>query len=146
NGTRLRHLRDWLRGAQDSIARACPTVIIDDEADQASINTARTENDPTTINRRIREILEALPKAAYIGYTATPFANVLIDPSDENDLFPRDFIVDLPRPDEYVGPEAIFGREPLRQDGDDDAAGDGLDMIRFVPDDELPVLRPAGRD
>ena len=147
NGTRLRHLRNWLRGAQDSVLRGCPTIVIDDEADLASINTARDQNRPTTINGRIREILEALPKVAYIGYTATPFANILIDPTVPQDLYPRDFIVDLPRPAEHVGPETIFGREPLQHDGPhDEPAGDGLDMVRIVGDDELGALRPAGRD
>jgi hypothetical protein len=146
NGTRLRHLQRWLAGAQDAVLRNCPTIIIDDEADQASVNTARDQNRPTTINRRIRQIIETLPKVAYVGYTATPFANILIDPTVEADLYPRDFIVDLPRPAHYVGPETIFGREPLLRDDDDDAAADGLDMVRLVPDDELDSLRPPSRN
>lgn len=145
NGTRLRHLHKWLCGAQDSILRNCPTILIDDEADQASINTARDQNRPTVINRRIREIIDTLPKVAYVGYTATPFANVLIDPSDDNDLYPRDFIIDLPRPADYVGTETIFGREPLSADDADDEASEGLDMVRLVPEDELSSLRPVGR-
>jgi hypothetical protein len=146
NSSRLGHLRKWLEGAQESVLRNCPTLIIDDEADQASINTARDQNSPSTINRRIRELLEQLPKAAYVGYTATPFANILIDPSVEQDLYPRDFIVDLPRPAAYLGPETIFGREPLLHDGEEDAAAEGLDMIRIVEDDELDELRPSRRD
>src|SRR5439155_13488398 len=121
----------------------CPILIIDDEADQASVNTAKPDRLPTTINRLIREIVNGAPKAAYVGYTATPFANVLIDPQDYADLYPRDFIIDLPRPDTYIGPEAIFGREPLEFDaeGVDD---DGHDFIRAIPVDEIDGLRPRG--
>jgi hypothetical protein len=146
NSSRLRHLREWLEGAQEGVLRNCPTLIVDDEADQASINTARDQNSPSTINRRIRELLEQLPKAAYVGYTATPFANILIDPAVEKDLYPRDFIVDLPRPTAYVGPETIFGREPLLHDGDEEPAAEGLDMIRIVAEEELDELRPSRRD
>lgn len=146
NSSRLRHLKEWLQGAQPSVLRNCPTLIVDDEADQASINTARDQNSPSTINGRIRDVLDSLPKVAYVGYTATPFANVLIDPGVSRDLYPRDFIVDLPRPREYVGPETIFGREPLLHDEVDDEATEGLDMIRIVPEEELGELRPARRD
>ncbi|MCX6394845.1 MAG: Z1 domain-containing protein [Solirubrobacterales bacterium] len=146
NTTRLRNMCEWLSGANEAVLRACPVLIIDDEADQASVNTAREENDPSVINQRIRDILDVLPKAAYVGYTATPFANILIDPSDEADLYPRDFIVDLPRPENYVGPETIFGREPLRHDDDATIESEGLDMVRFVDDDEIPNLRPKGNN
>jgi hypothetical protein len=143
NQARLRALRDWLRGAQEDVLRACPALIVDDEADQASVNTARPERGPTAINRLIREILESLPRGAYVGYTATPFANVLMDPTNYADLYPRDFIVDLSRPASHIGPETIFGREPLRFDGDEDPE-EGRDMVRLVPDDELRSLRPSG--
>lgn len=143
NGSRLRALRKWLRGARPELLAACPILIIDDEADQASVNTAKPDRQPTRINRLIREIVNGSPKAAYVGYTATPFANVLVDPQNYEDLFPRDFIVDLPRPEFYIGPEAIFGREPLEFDaeGVDD---DGHDFIRQVPLEELSAVRPKG--
>ena len=108
-----------MRGARPELLAGCPILIIDDEADQASVNTAKPDRRPTTINRLIREIVNGAPKAAYVGYTATPFANVLIDPQNYEDLYPRDFIIDLPRPDVYIGPEAIFGREPLDFDAED---------------------------
>ena len=81
--------------------------------------------------------------AAYVGYTATPFANVLIDPGDYQDLYPRDFIVDLPRPLPYIGPEAIFGREPLDFDATD-VGDDGHDFVRSVGVEELDDLKPKG--
>jgi Z1 domain len=143
NGSRLRSLKRWLFGARPELLAGCPVLIIDDEADQASVNTAKPDRQPTLINRVIREIVSGLPKSAYVGYTATPFANVLIDPADYEDLYPRDFIVDLPRPAFYIGPEAIFGREQLEFDAED-VGDDGHDFVRSVPRDELDDLRPRG--
>ncbi len=86
-----------------------PALIIDDESDQASVNTTnptKWESDRpkrTAINSRIGQLLSLLPRAQYVGYTATPFANVFIDPSDSEDIFPRDFLISLPRPDGYMG-------------------------------------------
>jgi hypothetical protein len=142
NSFRLRLLRDWFRAASQPTLASCPVLIIDDEADQASLNAARPGG-TTRINALIREILGAIQKVAYVGYTATPFANVFVDPTDPTDLYPRDFIVDLPRPDDYFGPEKIFGRDRLRGDGEEESAG--LDVIREVPTVEVPNLRPAGR-
>jgi hypothetical protein len=143
NGSRLRALKEWLRGARPELLAACPILIVDDEADQASVNTAKPDRQPTRINRLIRDIVNGSPRAAYVGYTATPFANVLIDPQDYEDLYPRDFIVDLPRPQFYIGPEAIFGREPVEFDPDG-VEDDGHDFIRSIPVEELPHLRPRG--
>ena len=143
NGPRLRALKRWLAGARPELLAACPILIIDDEADQASVNTAKPDRQPSRINGLIRDIVNGAPKAAYVGYTATPFANVLIDPQDYEDLYPRDFIIDLPRPQVYIGPEAIFGRESLEFDpeGDED---EGHDFIRTVPLEEIDELRPKG--
>jgi Z1 domain len=143
NGSRLRALKRWLEGARPGLLAGCPILIIDDEADQASVDTAKPDRLPTTINRLIREIVNGAPKAAYVGYTATPFANVLIDPQNYEDLYPRDFIIDLPRPDVYIGPEAIFGREPLDFDAET-VEDDGSDFVRSVPEDDLLDLRPKG--
>lgn len=144
NGPRLRALKKWLFEARPELLAECPVLIIDDEADQATVNTAKPDRDPTTINRLVREIVNGVPKSAYVGYTATPFANVLIDPKEYEDLYPRDFIVDLPRPKAYLGPEAIFGREPLDFDPDEVGDDDGHAFVRQVPDSELGGLRPSG--
>ncbi|MFE0458191.1 Z1 domain-containing protein [Kitasatospora sp. NPDC058965] len=129
----LRKLRDWLEQAQEQLGN-CPTLIIDDEADQATLATRR-------INPLIRDVITRLPKVCYVGYTATPFANLLTDPLDHEDFYPRDFILSLPRGADYQGPETLFGRHPL--DGEDPAVvPGGLDMIRTIPDDELDDLRP----
>lgn len=83
-----------------------PVLIIDDESDEASLNTtdlAKPDSKRTAINQKISELLEMLPRAQYVGYTATPFANVFVDPSDSEDIFPKDFIISLPRPHGYMG-------------------------------------------
>lgn len=86
-----------------------PVLIIDDESDQASVNTSNPKRwekgraERTAINSLISQLLELLPRAQYVGYTATPFANVFIDPSDVEDIFPTDFLISLPRPAGYMG-------------------------------------------
>lgn len=90
-----------------------PMLLIDDEADNASINTRKPEDDPTKINGFIRKILSLFTKSSYVGFTATPFANVFIsyDSDDEmlrDDLFPRDFIYSLKAPSNYCGSRKYF--------------------------------------
>ena len=82
-------------------------LFIDDEADNATINTKKAE-DPTTINRGIRDILNQFKRSSYVGFTATPFANILINHELEKDLFPRDFIQVLDTPTNYMGAHNIF--------------------------------------
>lgn len=90
-------------------------LIIDDEADNASISTAGPGKDPTAINRCIREIFNKFPIASYVGFTATPFANIFINPNDEDenflDLFPANFIVQLNAPGNYFGGYKVFPHE-----------------------------------
>ena len=91
-----------------------PLLLIDDEADNASVNTNSEEKDPTAINAAIRNILNCFKQASYLGITATPFANIFIDPEDETDeaardLFPKDFLTVLPTPENYIGADRIFG-------------------------------------
>lgn len=93
-----------------------PALIIDDEADQASVNTNTMEKneDPTAINGLIRKILNVFKCKSYVGYTATPFANIFIphrtnDDVYGRDLFPKDFIAKAPRPELYVGAREFFG-------------------------------------
>ncbi len=131
NKTRIKRLTAWLKSAGSITMANCPILIVDDEADQASPNSAMPDAERTKINEALLALLAAGPKVAYVGYTATPFANLLIDPSDEHDLYPRSFVVDLPRPDSYFGPEKIFGRAPLSSE-DAEAPPDGLDMIRLI--------------
>ncbi|MFB8175160.1 Z1 domain-containing protein [Streptomyces sp. NPDC055966] len=132
NATVLRKLALWLDKASDYL-QDCPALIIDDEADQATVATK-------SINPLILSIMSSLPRSAYVGYTASPFANLLIDPSAQ-DLYPRDFVVNLPKPDGHFGTEVLFGRYAL--DGEDaEQVDDGHDMIRSVPDDDVTCVRP----
>lgn len=118
----LNSLIEFLSG-YTTACQKLPLLLIDDEADNASVNTKKyeesatqEENDITSINRLIRKILKMFNKSVYIGYTATPYANVFIDPdanSDEygRDIFPSNFIVSMPQPPGYFGPELVFGSE-----------------------------------
>ena len=132
----LRRLKAWLgTDVMKEHLKSLRVLVVDDEADQASVGTA-------TINPLIRDILGLLPRNTFVGYTATPFANVFIDPVNSEDFYPRDFILNLPRPEGYFGPEKIFGRADASQD-DDDATG--YDMVRIVGEEELGRLRPPNR-
>lgn len=116
NTTSLRKLTDWLLtlNADPSTKRInMPMLLIDDEADNASINTSASKEDPTKINKLIRRLASVFSVSNYVGFTATPFANVFIDPEttekmENHDLFPEDFIVALPTPSNYIGPDKIF--------------------------------------
>lgn len=124
---------------------SCPTLIIDDESDQASVNAAGAADEITATNRLIRQALHALPKVSYVGYTATPYANVLINPEKnatgeiDDDLYPAHFITALRSPDGYFGAEQLFGRYFIDGDQDDQ---DGLDMVRPIPEGDIAVIRP----
>ncbi|OLQ72774.1 hypothetical protein BIT28_06160 [Photobacterium proteolyticum] len=96
-----------------------PVLIIDDEADNASVNTGNDDEDPKTINRLIREVLHACRRSSYVAYTATPFANIFIHPesegdrADTDDLFPKDFIVALEPPNNYCGARYFFRNDEV---------------------------------
>jgi hypothetical protein len=134
----LTKLDRWLDdAARKNVLEDVPVLVIDDEADQATVAT-------NAINPLIRQILGKLPRCTYIGYTATPFANVLIAPG-KDDLYPEDFILNLPKPDGYFGSERIFGRDAVEGEEANGTDLDGYDMVRFIDDSELPSLRPSGR-
>lgn len=141
----LKRLLNKLKNTNESERKSCSALIIDDECDQASVNASGYQEKMTAINKHIREIIDILPRVAYLGYTATPFANMLIDPSVDpknmEDLYPRDFIYTLPKPDNYFGAERIFGRDML--DADEVPPDDeSLDILRSIPEDEWDSLRP----
>lgn len=130
-------------GEQD-IVKNIPLLLIDDEADNASINVkakpgGKEGDTVTAINGKIRKLLDAFEKSVYVGYTATPFANIFINPEAEDikhgeDLFPRSFIINVRPPSNYVGPVRVFGL-----DGDADAGiqpSEGLPIVRSVEDYE----------
>ncbi len=149
NVSPLHHLSLAIHRTLPAVLQSLKILVIDDECDQASVNSARGELNMTAINQRIRGILSILPYVSYVGYTATPFANVLINPYRRegqvlDDLYPKDFITALPVPDRYFGTERLFGRPPsdpdnLRQEEE------GLDMIRIVRPQEEAWLQPPNR-
>jgi hypothetical protein len=168
NASVLRRLTGWI---ENRAPASLPVLIIDDEADQASINTrgnrppvqeytdlapddfdnpeqVEDELDPSVINGLIRAIVRSFTRVSYVAYTATPFANVLInhlaiDREAFQDLYPRDFIVALPRPNGYTGAERLFGRDALPGEH---AGPAGLDIIELVPAHEANLLTPRGAD
>lgn len=116
-----------------------PTLIIDDESDQASINTIDQskpgrKGDRTRTNRAIGELLKLIPRAQYVGYTATPFANVFIDPEDADDLFPKDFIISLQRPQGYMGGADFY--DFIDEYEEDDYRSNKNAFIRTVEDED----------
>lgn len=113
NKSVLDRLEGWIEKQGETGGYDLPLLLIDDEADNASINTAKEPNRTTAINGVIREILHRFPRSAYVGYTATPFANIFIDPDtpadmEKDDLFPSNFIKALDPPSNYVGSHRVF--------------------------------------
>ncbi|MGL4762496.1 MAG: Z1 domain-containing protein [Sarcina sp.] len=138
NVTTLKNINKWLlqstRNGEEQINNSL--VLIDDEADNASVNTKDIESDPTTINKQIRELLVKFKKSSYVGFTATPFANIFIDPETteemkNDDLFPRDFIYSLNPPSNYIGARDIFNKK-----------GKHNRMLRIIDEDALEDVLP----
>lgn len=137
NSTVLKRLNTWLNThSENGKINSKSLLVIDDEADNASINTNAAGDPPTTINKYICSILNKFNRNAYVGYTATPFANIFI-PQDESNLFPRDFIINLPSPSTYIGPDKVFGTSPVPDDTNEDLLPIVFpidDFQTFVPD------------
>ncbi|GAA1156998.1 Z1 domain-containing protein [Nesterenkonia sandarakina] len=109
NSSILKNLAAWLKKASNNGVLELPTMFIDDESDYASVNTnKKDQEEATAVNRAIRSILETSQRSTYIGFTATPFANVLTDPSSNGDLFPRHFVYSLYAPNNYSGAKEYF--------------------------------------
>lgn len=156
NSSVLRNLSIWLQsqiqtsGISDKKRiRSKALLLIDDEADNASINTGRGR--VTAINGHIRNILNLFEKNAYVGYTATPFANVFVPVDEKENIFPRDFIINLPAPSNYIGPEKVFGFTPTDDDNDEENATLPIvfnidDYRSFVPDKHKKKDAPTATD
>jgi hypothetical protein len=136
NSTTLRNLLDWLHehNAKQGVDTVdVPMLLIDDEADNASINVSHGRQEVSRINGQIRELLKLFSRSCYVGYTATPFANIFIDPDTDDamrgeDLFPRHFIKSLNPPSNYFGATRVFREDSER-------------IIRHITDNEsvLPL-------
>ena len=152
----LRRIHQWLAAQANEdnelgrVIRNKSLLLIDDEADNASINISNDPERQSSINGWITQILNLFGKNAYVGYTATPFANIFI-PLDDQNLFPRNFIKNIPAPSNYIGPEKVFGFSPLEEDGASNTVLPIVNRINdysgFVPDrhkkdDQLPSSLP----
>lgn len=148
NVTVLEKLLNWLvelnKNVLDDLIHV-PLLLIDDEADNASINTKMDKSSPTRTNALIRQICTAFNNSTYVGFTATPFANVFIDPDTTEqmtsaDLFPEHFIYVLPTPSNYIGAKKIFYPD-----------GENSSMLKFIKDieepdvEELKAMEPEER-
>ena len=154
NKTVLDRLLRWIRNhvadhhdreSGRRVVLQLPLLLVDDEADHASVDTGEQvfdadgrpddEHQPTTINRLVRCILHSFARSAYVGYTATPFANIFIHErgatkSEGPDLFPAGFIANLAAPSDYVGAARVFGRGEKTAGG----ARDDLNLVRTIDD------------
>jgi hypothetical protein len=161
NKSILENLILWLNQFADDVNGErkiinVPLLVIDDEADNASVNSG-TEEDVKTINRLIRTLLNLFNRNTFIGYTATPYANLFIPSSWSEDLeanvkdlklkvgedlFPRDFIVNIPPPSNYIGAKQVFGFV-------NDNTGEeheGLNIIRYAEDQEPYFPKKINKD
>lgn len=144
NAVVLNKLIEWLKKANidESIGKIpFPMLLIDDEADNASINTGKDAENPTRINDSIRKLLDLFVQKTYVGFTATPFANVFIDPDVPDDLFPENFIYVLPTPDTYIGASKIF-----YEDGEYHSSLKYITDAGMVEDDGFPFYAKHKKD
>lgn len=146
NSTRLKHLIQWLQ-ADKNKQKQMKILVIDDEADQASINTANVkdeEKERKKINGLICNLVSGKTNDGtdcdssyramnYIGYTATPYANILNEPPEKTPLYPKNFITTLDVSKEYFGPQQIFGVEGGEYEG--------LDIVRIINNESLEDIR-----
>lgn len=136
NITLLRHLLDWMVRQEDEAGEGVdsPVLIIDDESDNASVNTGKEDEEPKAVNLGIRKIMSRCNKVAYVAYTATPFANIFIDPDSESDtsglidLYPKDFIVALQAPPNYCGGRFFYN--------DDEDMPETSNVKKYISDAE----------
>lgn len=143
NKSVLDAVKDWVKPGQKGIS-GNSILIIDDEADNASINTKKDPGQHTAINNGIRALFNNFEIASYVGYTATPFANIFInsdyDSEEDMDLFPSDFIIQLRAPDNYFGASKVFNSYRDKKNNFDNL--DNKRAIRLLdPDEEnfIPV-------
>ncbi|MCT4124157.1 Z1 domain-containing protein [Elizabethkingia anophelis] len=164
NKSILENLIDWFSKNEnirmvDGIPKLfdVPALIIDDEADAASVNASKDINDIKTINRLIRTLLNIFNQNTFIGYTATPYANLFISQEHNEelttvvkgkeykigeDLFPRDFIINIKAPTNYIGAAKIFGYEnPIPE-----LTKEPLDIFREIDDYDPPFFRTINKD
>lgn len=150
NSSRLKNLLKFLRRISPDIRESrFPILIIDDESDQATPDaSSEGAKEATAINRLVRQIWSEVFNGTYIGYTATPFANVFMsseDPRDDGhgvDMYPDDFIYAMKTPASYFGAERLFG---IAADDPDDWEVGHPDVVRDIPQEDKDLLLPPSR-
>lgn len=146
NSNRLRNLLEFIRSMDEETKRRLPILIVDDESDQATPDSSpNKEDEPTAINTLMREVWAEVRNGTYVGYTATPFANIFMDPNshlrtDLQELYPKDFIHVMPTQSEYFGAEKIFGLNEAA-----DERNNNPDVVREIPQAEVKQLVPKGK-
>lgn len=148
NSRVLEKLFQWLSSQADTNGNGDRRIsnksllLIDDEADNASININKDDDKSSKINEHIRNILRLFNKSGYVGYTATPFANIFI-PLEDDQLFPRDFIINIQAPSNYIGPEKVFGIRVIEDNEISDAV---LPIVNKIEDYQNFVPNGHKRD
>jgi hypothetical protein len=163
NKSILENLIDWL--SKDVNAKTVedspklfnvPVLVIDDEADSASVNATKSIEEIKTINRLIRTLLNLFNQNTFIGYTATPYANLFISQKHNEtlktivknkeykigeDLFPKDFIINIKAPTNYIGAAKVFGYEnPIPE-----LTKEPLDIFREINDYDPPFFKTINK-
>ncbi len=148
--THLDNLINWLNKGEAN-AKNLKVLVIDDEADQASLNTKSKDftstNENISIlvngfarkksNKRTRPKVQAMN---YLCYTATPYGNLLNESSRES-LYPKDFAYSLVPSPKYIGLKQFFSNS-----GDFERDNKVLDIIRLISEEELTVVSEIEAD
>ena len=116
---RLRSLSELVRSVG---MQGAPVLIIDDEADQASLNTEVSQGQESSTYRWLMELREELPNHTYLQYTATPQAPLLISIIDS--LSPN-FVQVLVPGEQYIGGREFFA--------------DNSPLVRVIPPQDVPT-------
>jgi len=139
NSKRLQSLIDWLNTLDHSIRSTLPILVVDDEADQATPNTAKKGK--SAINRLVEKLAdpEFMPRNVYMAYTATPFANLLMDGTEEKSLYPRDLVYPISPGAGYFGAAELFGRDAVDENGTE--VTPEVNVLRLVSEEEVEKVR-----
>lgn len=166
NSSVMKNLLGWLATRAETMTdgkkqiKNLPLLVIDDEADNASINISK--NYVSGINACIRSMLKLFEQSAYIGYTATPYANIFIKQYTDDDvkgldynfhniplslgkdIFPKNFIVNIPAPSNYIGPEKIFGIESI--ENYENSVYPLINLVKIIDDYSLYIKNEHKKD
>jgi len=147
NASVLKKLRAFLTTINPADYSNIRGLVIDDEADQATPNAGVNNDTITAINREIKSLIisdSRYPfcpiqgKTSYLGFTATPFAN-LLNEAGQQTLYPKDFLYFLRPSGRYFGPWQIFGNP---DETEEEETIIPLDVIRTLAEDDIVQTVP----